>query len=293
MEKVINTLINALNEEDFETIRKCEKLISQKLDEAVNTDLFYELPINVFLKIIDHTEFSQFDEPYEIAKKLVEKLSQFQPKAAPLLLNVLKVPNATYNELVEIMSRFSASPISKALQEAIKEEQVSVEVDYNFELQKKDETIKNLKEQGYSLKENRCKIKPIDFEPNIFRAAELDKRSSVDYLINNGVDKEKKDSNGQTALQIATIRNHLSVVQCLVENGANINTQDNYGMTPLHRACMYGYVKIVEYLIQHGANLTIKDDKGLTPIQRTKGKSAVNLYLQSLQQQNVNKLNCF
>ena len=143
--------------------------------------------------------------------------------------------------------------------------------------------------------------KPKDYEPNIFKACEEGKLTSVQWLIEKEkVNKNKKDEFGYTPLKYACEYGHLSIAQYLLSKGANIKIKDLNGnslihfaskggllsivqyliekqnvdkdikgfidRTPLHYGCLGGHIPIVEYLISKGANIETKDDDGTSLI---------------------------
>ena len=121
-------------------------------------------------------------------------------------------------------------------------------------------------------------IRPIDYEPDIYKACEYGKTSSVRWLI----EKEKQDKEKQysdeinyehefyqndTPIHIASKNGHLEIVKYLIENRkVNKEIKGWYGKTPLHYACEKGHQPIVEYLILQRANVNVKDDYGWTPL---------------------------
>jgi uncharacterized protein len=90
----------------------------------------------------------------------------------------------------------------------------------------------------------------------------------VKFLLHAGLDIDK---HGGKALQIASSRGNLEVVQLLVEEKANINYQvfnknkTDLSNTPLHYAALYGYLPIVRFLLEKGANPVLKNYYGERP----------------------------
>lgn len=74
------------------------------------------------------------------------------------------------------------------------------------------------------------------------------------------------DSNGLTALHIATERGHAAIVQILVRHGADPNIQDVDGQTPLHVATYHLHPKTVRYLLKKAASPELADVEGATPL---------------------------
>ena len=107
----------------------------------------------------------------------------------------------------------------------------------------------------------------------------------VQALVNNGVDINAKNENGDTPLHIITKERHYvfdwgNVTQmlchnaafmanCYLENGANPNIKDKDGNTPLHLVlsnCIDAQtLPIVENLLKHGAKPDIYNHKLVTP----------------------------
>ena len=59
---------------------------------------------------------------------------------------------------------------------------------------------------------------------------------------------------------------HLSVVQYLCEQGADKEARDNVGLTPLHSAASNGQLPVVQYLCEQGADKRARNGIGWTPL---------------------------
>ena len=89
----------------------------------------------------------------------------------------------------------------------------------------------------------------------------------VQYLVEQGVDKEMKDFFGWTPLYIASRNGHIGVVRYLVEQGSNMEkTSGPRTWTPLHVACIEGCSDVVRYLLEQGADRDKACDNGSTPL---------------------------
>ena len=89
--------------------------------------------------------------------------------------------------------------------------------------------------------------------------------STVNYLLDLGVDVNGRDEQGTTALTAAAWEGQTEVVRILLERGAEIDPQDELaGMTPLIWACWKGYGDTVGVLVEAGADVNLKDknDRG-------------------------------
>jgi len=79
-------------------------------------------------------------------------------------------------------------------------------------------------------------------------------------LIENGVDVDAKDNNGDTAFHYAVRSFHkenqiFEYLTFLDKNGANPDSRNNFNRSPLMRAAEKGYNKIIEYLLSKGADI--------------------------------------
>ena len=70
----------------------------------------------------------------------------------------------------------------------------------------------------------------------------------VQYLCEQGADKEARCRYGMTPLQKAAYMGFLPVVQYLCEQGADKEARGDYGMTPLRYAAREGHLPVVQYL---------------------------------------------
>jgi ankyrin repeat protein len=90
-------------------------------------------------------------------------------------------------------------------------------------------------------------------------------------LINAGADVNVADSDGDTALWIATTESSSEVIRALLKKGANPNVQSKSlgfnGDTPLHMAARNGLVDAVKLLLNYGANPAIRNAAGKTPLE--------------------------
>jgi len=71
---------------------------------------------------------------------------------------------------------------------------------------------------------------------SIHLAAKGGHKTALQLLLDMGVDINKRNSDGVTALLEAIYYNHLSCVKILIERGADVTILTNYGNSVLHRA---------------------------------------------------------
>jgi len=100
---------------------------------------------------------------------------------------------------------------------------------------------------------------------NIAFHARAGNTEGVRWFINNGADINNDLCDGFNALDWASSRGHLPVVEVLIKAGANINCKHKKGGgTALMFAAHFGHEKIVNVLIKAGADTEIQDLKNQT-----------------------------
>ena len=88
----------------------------------------------------------------------------------------------------------------------------------------------------------------------------------VQALIAAGANLNLQNTNGDTALNIAMQDEHTGIAQALIAAGANLDLQATNGNTALIYATNVGNVEIIEALIAAGANLNLQNKKGTTAL---------------------------
>ena len=87
-------------------------------------------------------------------------------------------------------------------------------------------------------------------------------------LISAGADVNKKNSDGQTPLMMASIEGNIEIVKALIEAGADVNVMEKGSkFTAVYLASCYGHTEVVKTLIEAGANIHITTAMGNTPLQ--------------------------
>lgn len=67
-------------------------------------------------------------------------------------------------------------------------------------------------------------------------------------LVQPGEDARVQDIDGDTSLNVASIKGHAETVKALVQQGANVRAQNNNGYTTLHWAARWRHTETVEAL---------------------------------------------
>jgi len=86
----------------------------------------------------------------------------------------------------------------------------------------------------------------------------------VKYLVEKGADMNVKNVNGVTALIVATFNDRIDIVKYLVEKGAHMNAKDSHGYTALMLGTRENHIDIVKYLVEKGADVNVQNDRGET-----------------------------
>lgn len=74
---------------------------------------------------------------------------------------------------------------------------------------------------------------------------------AVRFLLNQDVDIQYQDRNGQSALMYAAIAGHHDIVALLLKAGAEINLCNRFGQNALMLASSLGRLQVVQLLLKH------------------------------------------
>ena len=89
----------------------------------------------------------------------------------------------------------------------------------------------------------------------------------LELYLENGGDKHTIDViTGRTTLHFAAASNSLSTLDRLLNEGLELEARDKNGNTPLHRAAARGSPEIIERLVDRGADLSALNNRGQTPL---------------------------
>ena len=77
----------------------------------------------------------------------------------------------------------------------------------------------------------------------------------------DNVEIDDTNYDGQTALHLAVINNHIQIVELLIDNSATITKFDSYNFSPFYYAEYYSFIDIYNILKRNGAKEKIKKVK--------------------------------
>ena len=102
---------------------------------------------------------------------------------------------------------------------------------------------------------------------DLYEAVSVGNQERIRSLIEQGINKDKENSDGWTPFRLASYYGHLDVLQYLVEQSASLEKANNvYGYTPLITAAYEGRLEIARYLLEQGADRDKADVSGWTPL---------------------------
>ena len=111
----------------------------------------------------------------------------------------------------------------------------------------------------------------------------------VRFLLDNGAEADLRDGSGRTATMYASSGPFPQTVELLVQNGADVNIADNAeGWTALMFAAAEGHQTVVLMLAQHGAEIEVTDQDGDAALHhaRERGQTHIVDLLTELQANN-------
>ncbi|KAF5296332.1 hypothetical protein FQA39_LY12549 [Lamprigera yunnana] len=100
----------------------------------------------------------------------------------------------------------------------------------------------------------------------LFKAVQNGNLYTVQTLIDNGVNIDLQNGNGETVLFSAIRQSHISIMDWLISKGAKLNVTNNTGSSPLHFAATMGDCQIIQRLIVGGVDINILNADGDTAL---------------------------
>lgn len=102
-------------------------------------------------------------------------------------------------------------------------------------------------------------------------AARGDNSHIVNLLIKSNL--HLKNNDGNTALYFAAYLGLSDILKTLITHGAAVNARHNDGRTSLHHAAYHNDIEVAEILTNNGADITIKSNLGETAFDEAKNYS--------------------
>lgn len=136
--------------------------------------------------------------------------------------------------------------------------------------------IKLLSEKGYSLGDKRTFFEALSWASNeSYPKKEF--LPVVRLLLQQGMDLQGVDANGQTMLMFAALHGFDDIIEKLIKYGADVSAKDRRGSTALHSAAAVGQLGAVQVLLNHGLSVSVADNDGSQPIHgaAVRGRDAV------------------
>ncbi len=110
-------------------------------------------------------------------------------------------------------------------------------------------------------------LRDVNGQPLLYKAAKAGHADIVVLLLDRGAEIDAKTkATGRTALSQAAFSGHLDVVELLLARGADIHARNLFEFTPLHDAAINGRKDVVVYLLAHGADPKAQTVDGSLPI---------------------------
>lgn len=116
-------------------------------------------------------------------------------------------------------------------------------------------------------------VRDADGETALFAAASSMRGDTVQALLDAGAEVNAANSrNGWTPLMIAAFFGAVDGVRLLLQAGADVNATNQYGETALLQATFQGQDEVVKLLLAAGADVAPRNDKGFTALRAAKYK---------------------
>ena len=296
MLRVIQQLQSLKNSDHHDRIDGYERFIGKYLEESMENEEFYNLPIENICSIIRHSNLSKDTSTgIRLLKRIIRTLisNDEQKSRVPMLLNAIDLPEASEEDCISILSDLVSSPLcihlgNLVLNKEKKDEESSQVRDLMNSLAQKDEIIQQLRAQLSSFdihnidapnaaedqeeQSNYPNIEAIE-EPEAPRIEEqriepevIATEQNHPEVVVHRVRTVRKPFFFESNIFAATRKGKLSSVQYLIEGGTDVNIRDEEGRSPMYIAASEGQYEIANYLIGEGADRNLKSNNGNTPL---------------------------
>ena len=275
--KLVNDLLQSYKENDKEKSKQIEHAISKNLTKIVyEEDFFKLLSSEDIFRILDESHIlDDLLNNKEIIISFIQKFCNNKPEAGPILITKLDPSygnGGTLKDMIDLIGAFPY-PILRQIHEGYYNEQTLLEPDKGYEIEQKDEIIKNLNEKIEELQKEIEKLKKKALTPTgpylspLHEALIKSQDSSAhDLLTTNPEYLTQKDLKGRTPFFVACEVGNYNLVQQMIEKGVNIEEPNDDRNTPLITAAYKGHTKIVNYLLDNKANISAKNKDGDTAL---------------------------
>ena len=277
IESVVSKLLRELNNEKREEIiLQYKEILIEEPELLPQSKSFCTLPISFIATFIKEINYEDIDNTAEYLMDFVCSICnahQNDPNLHIFLESIPSLDCLTSEDITTILSQFKNIPICNQLGSIRMKMSTLPILDFEDQIKQRDNQIQELQKTIESLSlQLRQTIddmeKPIDFEPDIFKACENGKLSSIQYLVHKEPGCElKRDSKGDLPLHTACRFNKLNIVMYFIQKmNMNIELTNNSGFTPLHCACFKNNLETIKFLVQQHANIEKASVKGTTPL---------------------------
>ena len=257
IESIINKYRKELNKGKREERISCfEKFSSKNISDLVETESFFDLPLNTIFSIISQTTDDNLS--FDIIKQFIEKTYQSHKDEKETIMILFYIPEIFLNsfteeQLFDILQIFQNCNFIKILCDSHQENEFALTKDTSYETEQYEQKVEKI----------------MNIEKDIFQAIKEGKINDVKYLIekNNSDYMNKKDQRGDSIIEFAILNGQLEIVKLLLnKNQKLIHFKGEKQWTLLHFACYYGQKDIAQYLIENGINKEVKDVNLRTPL---------------------------
>lgn len=91
-------------------------------------------------------------------------------------------------------------------------------------------------------------------------------RPLIEFLLVQGADVNKKNTNGTSVFAGACAKCPLEIVKLLFDAGGEVQSRNSIGRTPFQWAAFEGNAETMKFLLDNGATIDESDDAGTTPL---------------------------
>ena len=102
----------------------------------------------------------------------------------------------------------------------------------------------------------------MQLELMLIKACQNGQKGIVDVYLKKGINVNRVDDGGFSALHYACNKGSRDIVKMLLDHDADVTIANNKGATPLHYAVSNGNKDIIKMLLDNGADINATDNKG-------------------------------